>query len=189
LTAKSILKRRDAREKPSNESADTENRKETSPNKRYRGKECRVCLIKEEDDNNGKPITIASSKVAYEVVKEELGLADRETLLSILLSTRLHLIGVELIATGGLNACFTAPRELFRGAILANADSVILAHNHPSGDVTPSPEDIEFTQRMIKAGNLLGIKIRDHIIVTPAGYLSLADSGLIGTTTKSSRHH
>jgi len=189
LTEESILKRRYSREKPlDGESADKENRKETTQSKRYRGMECRVCLIKE-DDNNGKPVIINSSKAAYELVKEELGLADRETLLSILLTTRLSLIGVELIATGGLNACFTAPRELFRGAILANADSVILAHNHPSGDATPSPEDLEFTRRMIKAGNLLGIKIRDHIIVTPAGYLSLADSGLIGTTTKSSKHH
>lgn len=138
---------------------------------------CRVCLVKEE--YTGKPIVINTARAAYELVREELSSSDREMLLSILLNTKLQLIGVETVSIGNLNMCLTSPAEIFKSAILANANSIILAHNHPSGDANPSEQDVEFTKRMIKAGMLMNIRVMDHIIVAAKGYVSLSDKSLI----------
>ena len=99
----------------------------------------------------------------------------REIMLSVLLTTKNHLIGVETVAIGSLNSTCLVPREVFKGAILANAASIILCHNHPSGDLTPSKEDIHMTEEMMKAGKLLGIKLLDHIIVSNQGYVTIHD--------------
>jgi DNA repair protein RadC len=74
-----------------------------------------------------------------------------------------------------LNVTCLVPREVFKGAILANAASIILCHNHPSGDLTPSKEDIHMTEEMMKAGKLLGIRVLDHIIVSNQGYVTIHD--------------
>jgi DNA repair protein RadC len=86
-------------------------------------------------------------------------------------------VGVEEIARGTLTEVGTTPREVFKGAILTNAASIILAHNHPSGEPTPSSADIEVTREMARAGKLLGIPVRDHVIVGAEGCTSLRVSG------------
>lgn len=85
------------------------------------------------------------------------------------------------MSQGSLNQSIVHPRETFKAAILANAAAVILAHNHPSGDTAPSREDREITRRLQEAGELLGIKVLDHVIVaTDSGnYLSYVESGLL----------
>ena len=94
---------------------------------------------------------------------------DREHLIAIFLNARNQLIGLDVVSVGTMTASLVHPREVFKGAILMNAAALILAHNHPSGDHLPSPEDRESTRRMANAGELLGIKLHDHIILSPGG--------------------
>jgi DNA repair protein RadC len=86
-----------------------------------------------------------------------------------------QVIGYAVVATGTANSCPVHPREVFQGAILVGAVALIIAHNHPSGDETPSPEDRTLTSRLKDAARLLGMKILDHVIVTDEGFHSLAD--------------
>ena len=90
--------------------------------------------------------TINEPAHAYQLVKEELESSDRERFLSILLTTRNTVIGVETLSIGTLSNCLIWPRELLKSALLANAHGAILVHNHPSGDLTPSEEDIRIHQ-------------------------------------------
>jgi DNA repair protein RadC len=83
------------------------------------------------------------------------------------LNGRSQVIGTERVSVGGLHGCAISAREVFRGAILANAIAIILAHNHPSGDPTPSSDDILMTKGAQEAGYLLGIPLIDHIVVCP----------------------
>jgi len=90
---------------------------------------------------------------------------ETETFYVLFVSTRRRLIGIHVGATGTLDTLLVHPREVFRAAIIANAAAVILAHNHPSGDPTPSEGDVRFTRELIRAGQLLKIEVLDHIIV------------------------
>ena len=142
-------------------------------NKNYKGIRCRVCLVME--NTGAEIIQINNDQDAYELVKEEMVNSDREIFLSIMLTVRNELIGVETVSIGSITACHSTPREVFKSAILANAVSVILCHNHPSGDLTPSREDISVTKKLVEAGELLGIKVLNHLIVTHMGFKSLRD--------------
>jgi RadC-like JAB domain-containing protein len=117
--------------------------KEARPifNGRYGGMRCRACLVRE--NNQPQSITIKTAEMAYELVKEELGSADREMMLSILLTGNLRLVGVETVAVGSQNMVGASTGEMFKSAILANANCLILCHNHPSGELSPSSEDIK----------------------------------------------
>ena len=84
-----------------------------------------------------------------------------------------------MISIGSLSASIVHPREVFQVAVTRVAASIILAHNHPSGDVTPSKEDIELTRRMVEAGGIMGIDILDHIILSESDFLSLKERGLM----------
>ena len=85
----------------------------------------------------------------------------------------------QLVSVGILNATLVHPREVFYPAILHNAASIVVAHNHPSGDHEPSEEDMAVTRTLADAGTLLGIKLEDHVIVAEGGYTSLREAGLI----------
>jgi DNA repair protein RadC len=86
-----------------------------------------------------------------------------------------QVIGYAVAATGTANSCTIHPREIFQGAILAGAVSLVVSHNHPSGDTTPSREDMAMTARLKEGAQLLGIKLLDHVIVTDGTYCSRAD--------------
>lgn len=88
-------------------------------------------------------------------------------------------IGVHEVARGALTGCYISPASVFRRALLNNAASIILAHNHPSGDPTPSKDDIELTETLRKAGELIGIKVMDHIILGDGAYKSFKELGYI----------
>ena len=91
-----------------------------------------------------------------------------------------HIIGTPRIVTVGLLTCNQVhPREVFAPAIAARAESIIVAHNHPSGTLEASPEDIAMTERLVKAGRILGIEVLDHVIVSRSGYLSLRQQGVM----------
>ena len=141
-------------------------------NRDYGGMQCRVCLVREGEI---KSVKISEPKDVYDLVRDELGSADREVLLSIMLATSNRLIGVETVSIGTLNSSMTSPREVFKSAILSNAYGIILCHNHPSGDLSPSGSDYLITDEMTKAGELLGVKVIDHIIVSHTGYKSLKE--------------
>jgi len=97
----------------------------------------------------------------------------------ILLNPRNKIIGISTISVGTLNASLVHPREVFEDAITHSAASVVLAHNHPSGDPEPSEDDLTITKRLIEAGKILGIEVLDHIIIVKNGFLSFKERGLV----------
>lgn len=99
----------------------------------------------------------------------------------ILLNTRNKIIGISTVSIGTLDSSLVYPREVFKEAIAHNAYSVILAHNHPSGDPEPSEDDITITSRLIEAGKILGIEVTDHVIISKNGFFSFKEKGLIRT--------
>jgi DNA repair protein RadC len=95
-----------------------------------------------------------------------------------MLDVKNQVIGIHTVSIGNLNSAIVSPREVFKAAILANAASIILGHNHPSGDTTPSPEDIQVTQVLFQAGKLLDIDVLDHVIIGEDGaFCSLRRDG------------
>lgn len=94
------------------------------------------------------------------------------------LSTRHHVLAYHELSRGTVDATIMHPREIFKAALLTNATFLVLGHNHPSGDVTPSPDDVAITVRIAAAGVLMGIELSDHVIVSADGtYLSFKESG------------
>lgn len=142
-------------------------------NENYKGIRCRVYLLRE--NTVDEVININESSDVYEMVKDELVSSDRERFLSVMLTSKNHLIGVETVSVGSISATIITPRDVFKSAILANAISIILCHNHPSGDLVPSDSDIKITKHLIEAGELLGVRVLDHLIVSNQGYKSLRD--------------
>lgn len=92
-----------------------------------------------------------------------------ERLLVVYLNLSMEVAGVEVIGQGGVSQVTSHPREVFQGALAANAHGIVMGHNHPSGDPTPSSADRETTERMVRAGHLIGIPVLDHVVVTPQG--------------------
>ncbi len=123
---------------------------------------------------------IKSASIAYEFLCS-IGLQDKasEEFYSLYLNTKNQIIGVEMISRGTLNASLIHPREVFKGALLANANCIMLAHNHPSGNPEPSNADKQVTSILVKAGKLLDVQVLDHIIVGDESYFSFRESGLL----------
>ena len=110
---------------------------------------------------------------------EDLRHATQEQMKLLMLNTKARLIGETDISKGTVNATVISPRELFLEALQKNAVSIILMHNHPSGDPTPSREDVLLTKRVQEAGELIGIELLDHIIIGNNCYISLKEKGFI----------
>jgi DNA repair protein RadC len=106
-------------------------------------------------------------------VRERLKDKPKEYFLAVLLDTRGQIIRTSEVSVGTLDASLVHPREVFREAVAANAQSVILVHNHPSGDPAPSPEDLAMNKRLKEAGEVVGISVLDHIIIGNPEYVSL----------------
>ena len=100
-----------------------------------------------------------------------------EKMVMICLDVKNNIVGLHEVAHGSINGCGLRMADIYKKALLNNAFSVVIAHNHPSGDLTPSHADVDFTEEVIKAGNLLGINCLDHIIVSIDGYYSLREHG------------
>ncbi len=116
---------------------------------------------------------------AAEYVQEHLALEKKEHFCEILLNTKNHIIGWQVISVGSLTASVVHPREVFAPAVLHHAAAIIVAHNHPSGDPTPSKEDIQVTQRLVKAGKIMDIQILDHIIIGDNNFVSMKEKELM----------
>lgn len=104
---------------------------------------------------------------------------DHEVVLAFLLDSRNKIMGYTQVASGGVSVCPVDPKQVFRVAVLHGASGIVLAHNHPSGDCTPSVDDIQFTARIKRASQLLGIMLLDHVIVSHTGHVSMAARGLM----------
>ncbi|MFD1734993.1 DNA repair protein RadC [Bacillus salitolerans] len=154
-------------------------------------------FVKEEQRKPAKRVNIVSLKLVKEssllykersvrspedgatLLKEFLGEKDREYFVVIALDTKNQPVSINVCHIGSLNASIVHPREVMKSAILSNAASIIVGHNHPSGKVEPSREDIEVTKRLVEAGKIIGIDLLDHIIVGDKTYISLKEKGYI----------
>lgn len=94
-------------------------------------------------------------------------------------NTKMVMTSVFEISHGNVNSSIVGPREVFQKALLANAVGIILAHNHPSGDPTPSAEDIKVTKRLIESGEILGVNVLDHLVIGDGKYVSLKEKGYL----------
>ena len=103
----------------------------------------------------------------------------KEEMYALYLDTKNQILKEDIISIGSLNASIVHPREIFKPALLESSASVIITHNHPSGDPSPSREDISITKKLVDGGNLLGIELLDHIIIGDGRYVSLKDEGII----------
>ena len=103
----------------------------------------------------------------------------REHFVVLLLNARHEVIRVETVSIGSLNASIVHPREVFKPAVIESAASIVLAHNHPSGDPEPSEEDLSITKRLVQVGELLGIAVLDHVIVARRGVVSFRSRQLL----------
>lgn len=102
----------------------------------------------------------------------------RENFVILCLNARNQVIRKETISIGSLNASIVHPREVFEPAVRESAASIVLVHNHPSGDTRPSDDDIELTRRLVKAGEIMGIEVLDHVIVSEKKHLSMKEMGI-----------
>lgn len=123
---------------------------------------------------------VSSPGDVADLLGARLRLLDREHFVVVLLDTKNHLLGSELIAVGSLDAAIVHPREVFKAAIRKSASSMILVHNHPSGDPEPSEADLVCTRRLEEAGRVLGIPVLDHVIIGDGRYTSLRQGGIGG---------
>lgn len=122
--------------------------------------------------NKGFKLSLETALDVFNHFVEELRGKKKEHLYAILLNSKNKIIKKELISVGTLNQSFSHPREVFRSAIREAANAIILVHNHPSGDPKASKDDIVITKKLIKAGNLLGIRVLDHVIIGRDSYWS-----------------
>ncbi len=133
--------------------------------------EMRLALIKEPETN---PLPVNCPEDLEKFV-EPLRHYSEEYFIAFHLSATNSICNYQVISHGSLSASLVHPREVFKGALIANSHALIVAHNHPGGSLTPSREDLETTETLIKAGDLLGVKLIDHIIVSSNGLQSLRE--------------
>ena len=107
---------------------------------------------------------ISNPEDAAEIMRSFIGNSDREHLILICINSKNEPSHIQTLSMGSINQTVIHPREIFKTAILSNANSIMLGHNHPSGDVTPSPEDINVTKRLMLISEMMGILFYDHII-------------------------
>lgn len=122
---------------------------------------------------------ISTPEAAVEFIHEELANYDREAIVVLNLDVKGRPINASITSLGTLNCSMSHPREIFKTSILSNAASIILMHNHPSGDCTPSQEDIDMTERMYVCGQILGIEVLDHIVLGEERFFSFRKNDLI----------
>ena len=135
----------------------------------------RVILVREGTPD--PPVTTPDEVV--DLLRERLQDLDREHFVVLHLDAKHSPTGLDTVSIGTLSATLVHPREVFKAAILASAGAILLAHNHPSGDVTPSKDDVDLTRRMVEAGRIIGIEVIDHIIIGDGHHLSFRERGLI----------
>ena len=123
-----------------------------------------------------RPVIRSADDVAS-IMEPIVSLLAEEHFYVLLLNTKNRVNGIHEVSVGSLNATVVHPREIFKAAILSNSAAVILVHNHPSGDPTPSPEDVALTKKLVEAGRVMDITVLDHVICGEGKYASLRERG------------
>lgn len=125
-----------------------------------------------------KPLTLSTPEEVYKAFNK-LGYSDKERFYSILLDTKNNVIGVDMVSQGSLGSAPVVPRDVYKSALLASAASVIFVHPHPSGDPEPSYSDMELTNQLLMAGEIMGVDVLDHVIIGRERYYSFSEKGKI----------
>jgi DNA repair protein RadC len=124
------------------------------------------------------PTQVKSPNDTYAILRERFADSDREQFVVICLDTKNRVIAVNVAFIGSLDCIVTTMREIFKAACVVGAAAIIVAHNHPSGDPTPSPEDVMTTRKIVEAGQLLDIQVLDHVVMGNGRFVSLREKGL-----------
>ena len=124
-------------------------------------------------------VAVTSPEAAAAILKGVLDGLDREHAVALLLDTKHRALTLSTVSIGTIDHTFLNPREVYRDALLGNASALVIAHNHPSGDPTPSRDDIAITRQLVDAGDLIGVALLDHIIIGREQWVSLAPIGAI----------
>lgn len=127
----------------------------------------------------GFKLQIKTASDVYQYYVDELQNKTKEYFYALFLDTKNRILKDELVSIGTLNESLIHPRELFNSAVQASCNSVIIVHNHPSGDCVPSDSDKEVTKVLVEAGDIMGIKVLDHVIIGKEGFMSLKESGVM----------
>ena len=125
------------------------------------------------------PSKISSAQDVFSLYSPKLSHLPKEHFCAIFLNTKNEVIAEQVVSIGTINSSLVHPREVFNGAIKNLAHSLIIVHNHPSGDHTPSKEDVTITKRLSRAGNVLGVPLLDHIIIGKGKWWSAQEAGVI----------
>lgn len=132
----------------------------------------------------GKALAIHSPRDVADPLTIEMAALIQEELRVVILNTKNYVMAVQTIYRGNVSSTLVRVGELYRDAIRLNAASVIIVHNHPSGDPTPSPDDLHLTAEALAAGRLLDITLLDHLVIASGGFMSLRDRGVIPATPR-----
>ena len=147
----------------------------------YRVARYRLLLVKDGTVPTTWDRQLRQSRDVADLMADVVAGLDREAFFVVLLDGKNRASGINLVSLGSLTAALVHPREVFKAAIAGSAAALVLVHNHPSGDPSPSPEDRAITERLVQVGELVGIKVLDHIVLGEAGvFRSFADEGLLG---------
>ncbi len=143
----------------------------------YRIPVYRVALVRDGSQRVSNK-QIGTPRDAHDILRPFIGAgADREHLVVLTLDTKNKAIGINTVSIGDLNSAIATPREVFKLAVLQNACSLIVAHNHPSGSIEPSEEDLAISRRLDAAGKVMGIDVLDHMVIGEQGFASLRERG------------
>ncbi len=148
----------------------------------WRTYQVRVEIVREIPAPYGEPLTFPPD--VYELFREDVARWDRERFITVLLDASHRVLGVEEVSVGTLTSAPVHPREVMKAAILTNAAAIILIHNHPTGELRPSLEDIAITQRLRQVADLLQIRCLDHFIIGPTSYFSFVENDMWGQLPK-----
>jgi DNA repair protein RadC len=132
-------------------------------------------IIRERKQGYGRVRRVCDAAQVYEAFREDFGELDREMFLTLLLDAKNQALGFNVVSIGSLTAALVHPREVVTPALLGNAAAMILVHNHPSGDPEPSDEDRALTERLRQVGDLIGIRVLDHVVVGGESFVSMAE--------------
>lgn len=138
-------------------------------------------LVKEREEQYNVDEQITNPETAVKIINKIFDLENKaeEEMVMMTLDTKNKATGLFKISKGAINSTIVHPREIFKRAVLNNANCIMIFHNHPSGDLEPSQEDIKITNRLADSGTLLGIKLLDHIIISREGHLSFKGKNLL----------